>query len=54
MPAAHWSQRRIRDYHRESQGTREALQGASLFLAERLRLKIGEYAAFAMPEGLQR
>ena len=51
---AHWSQRRIRDYHRELQVIHGALQDASPFLAERLRPRLGEYAAFAMPDSLQR
>ena len=48
-PPPHWSPDRIQDYHRESQGILEALGSASPFLAQRLRLKIVEYAAFADP-----
>ncbi len=45
-PPRHWSKDRIRDYHREAQVIHDALQDASAFLAERLRTKIKEYAAF--------
>jgi (p)ppGpp synthase/HD superfamily hydrolase len=51
-PPPRWSQNRIQDYYRESQVIHDALQMASPFLAQRLRQKIGEYAAFAMPDGL--
>jgi len=53
-PPPHWSKRRIQDYHRESQVIHEALKDASAFLAQRLRLKIGQYAAFGTLDGLQR
>ena len=45
-PPRHWSKARIRDYHQEAQVILAALKGASPFLAERLRVKINEYAAF--------
>ena len=38
---------RIQDYHRELQVILEALGSASVFLAQRLRDKIAEYAVFA-------
>jgi len=43
----HWSKSRIRDYHQEAQLILGSLHEASPFLAERLRVKISEYAAFA-------
>jgi (p)ppGpp synthase/HD superfamily hydrolase len=51
-PPPHWSLDRIQDYHREAQVILEALGSASPFLAERLRLKISEYAAYAARQGL--
>jgi guanosine-3',5'-bis(diphosphate) 3'-pyrophosphohydrolase len=45
-PPRHWSKARIRDYHRESLVIYEALKDASSLLADRLRLKIDQYAAF--------
>lgn len=53
-PPPHWSPERIQDYHRESQGILEALGSASAFLAQRLRHKITEYAAFADLDTLRR
>jgi len=47
-PPRHWSKGRIRDYHREAGVILDALQEASPFLADRLRLKINEYAAYAV------
>ena len=52
-PPPHWSIPRIQDYHRESQVILEALGSASPFLAQRMRHKIAEYAAFANPESLR-
>ena len=46
-PPKHWSKARVREYHREAQVIHAALKEASPFLADRLRLKISEYAAFA-------
>jgi (p)ppGpp synthase/HD superfamily hydrolase len=46
-PPRHWSKGRIRDYHREAGVILDALHEASPFLADRLRLKINEYAAYA-------
>jgi (p)ppGpp synthase/HD superfamily hydrolase len=45
-PPRHWSKARVRDYHQEAQVILAALKDASPFLAERLRVKINEYAAF--------
>ncbi len=45
-PPRHWSKPRIREYHEGAQVILEALKDASPFLAERLRLKIRDYAAF--------
>jgi (p)ppGpp synthase/HD superfamily hydrolase len=53
-PPPHWSLGRIQDYHRESQGILDALGSASAFLAQRLRHKHSEYAAFATPGGSRR
>jgi (p)ppGpp synthase/HD superfamily hydrolase len=53
-PPPHWSTARIQDYHRESQGILEAIGSANPFLAQRLRAKIAEYAAFASPANLHR
>jgi (p)ppGpp synthase/HD superfamily hydrolase len=46
-PPKHWSKPRVREYHREAQVIHAALKEASPFLADRLSLKISEYAAFA-------
>jgi (p)ppGpp synthase/HD superfamily hydrolase len=48
-PPPHWSPNRIQDYHQESQGILQALAPASAFLAQRMREKIAEYAAFTTP-----
>lgn len=48
-PPPHWSRGRVQDYHREAQVILDTLGTASPFLAERLRGKITEYAAFAQP-----
>lgn len=53
-PPPHWSPDRIQDYHREAQVILEALGSVSPFLAQRLRLKISEYAAYAAPPGVHR
>jgi len=47
-PPRHWKPDRIRDYRRESGVILEALAGASPFLAERLRVKLTEYADFVV------
>jgi (p)ppGpp synthase/HD superfamily hydrolase len=46
-PPRHWSKGRIRDYHLEAGVILDALHEASPFLADRLRLKITEYVAYA-------
>jgi (p)ppGpp synthase/HD superfamily hydrolase len=46
-PPRHWSRGRIRDYHREAGVILDALNEASPFLADRLRLKIKDYAVYA-------
>jgi guanosine-3',5'-bis(diphosphate) 3'-pyrophosphohydrolase len=46
-PPRHWSRDRIRDYHREAGLILDALREASPFLADRLRLKIKDYAVHA-------
>ena len=46
-PPRHWSRGRIRYYHQEAGVILDALQEASPFLADRLRLKIKDYAAYA-------
>lgn len=46
-PPKHWPKPRVREYHREAQVIHAALKEASPFLADRLSLKISEYAAFA-------
>jgi (p)ppGpp synthase/HD superfamily hydrolase len=53
-PPPLWSPKRIQDYHRESQVILEALGAVSVFLAQRLRHKIAEYAAFVSREELRR
>lgn len=45
-PPRHWSVKRIREYHAEAQVIHGALQQASAWLAERLKRKIADYAAF--------
>jgi (p)ppGpp synthase/HD superfamily hydrolase len=47
-PPGHWSKARIRDYHQEAQVIHAALQEASPCLAERLSLKLREYAVFVV------
>jgi (p)ppGpp synthase/HD superfamily hydrolase len=47
-PPRHWSEARIRDYHQEAQVIHAALKGASPFLAERLSVKLRDYAAFVV------
>ncbi len=46
-PPKHWSKSKIRDYHQEAQVIHAALKDASPFLADRLSVKIKDYAAFA-------
>jgi (p)ppGpp synthase/HD superfamily hydrolase len=45
-PPRHWKKPKIGEYHREAQVILRELGEASPFLAERLGVKIGEYAAF--------
>ena len=47
-PPGHWSKARIRDYHQEAQAIHGALHEASPFLAERLSIKLREYAVFVV------
>ena len=47
-PPRHWSRNRIREYHAEARVIHEALGSASPFLAERLQLKLSEYASFVV------
>ncbi len=46
-PPNHWSKSKIREYHQEAQIIHAALREASPYLADRLSVKIKEYAAFA-------
>jgi (p)ppGpp synthase/HD superfamily hydrolase len=46
-PPRHWSKGRILHYHREAGIILDALHEASPFLADRLRLKLKDYAVFA-------
>lgn len=45
-PPARWSKERIREYHAEAQVILAALKDASPFLADRLSVKVRDYAAF--------
>jgi guanosine-3',5'-bis(diphosphate) 3'-pyrophosphohydrolase len=45
-PPAHWDAAKIGQYRREAQAILTALAGGHAHLAERLRGKIGEYAAY--------
>lgn len=45
-PPGHWSKKRIIEYHAEAQIILATLKDASPFLAERLSMKVRDYAAF--------
>ena len=47
-PPRHWKEKRIREYHEEARVILDALQDASAFLGQRLRGKLGDYAAFVV------